>query len=156
MQVFIEALRRDRARMVSLIDLTEILNAIPTSRWTDRIGEGFPRPFSDTLSSWKSTDPQSALRPPTIGHLQPLLSQHGRDRGHAASCCVCVGELDHDRGRTKKFGLGFSFEAREMPPWRAERHGLCQKSYVKHDRADPLPQPSRRRAAVPPSRAQSV
>ncbi len=40
MQVFIEALRRDRARMVSLIDLTEILNAIPTSRWTDRIGEG--------------------------------------------------------------------------------------------------------------------
>ncbi len=40
MQKFIKALRTDRSRIVSLADLTEILNAIPTSRWTDRIGEG--------------------------------------------------------------------------------------------------------------------
>ena len=40
MQVFIRALRADHSRMVSLTDLTDILNSIPTSRWTDRIGEG--------------------------------------------------------------------------------------------------------------------
>ncbi|OOY25814.1 helicase [Thioclava sediminum] len=40
MQSFIEALRADHGRVVSLGDLTEILNAIPSSRWTDRIGEG--------------------------------------------------------------------------------------------------------------------
>lgn len=40
MQTFIEALRADRSRIVSLAELTEMLNPIPTSRWTDRIGEG--------------------------------------------------------------------------------------------------------------------
>ena len=40
MQMFIRALRADHSRMVSLADLTEALNAIPTSRWTNRIGEG--------------------------------------------------------------------------------------------------------------------
>ncbi len=40
MQSFIEALRADHGRVVSLGDLTEILNSIPSSRWTDRIGEG--------------------------------------------------------------------------------------------------------------------
>jgi ATP-dependent DNA helicase RecQ len=40
MQMFIGALRQDHGRIVSLADLTEMLNLIPTSRWTDRIGEG--------------------------------------------------------------------------------------------------------------------
>jgi len=40
MKMFIKALRTDRSRIVSLADLTEILNSIPTSCWTDRIGEG--------------------------------------------------------------------------------------------------------------------
>lgn len=40
MQMFIEALRNDHSRMISMADLVGILNAIPTSRWTDRIGEG--------------------------------------------------------------------------------------------------------------------
>lgn len=40
MQIFIEALRADHGRVVSLSDLTDILNSIPSSRWTDRIGEG--------------------------------------------------------------------------------------------------------------------
>ena len=40
MQMFIEALRSDHSRIVSLADLTEMLNAIPSSRWTSRIGEG--------------------------------------------------------------------------------------------------------------------
>lgn len=40
MQFFIGALRNGHGRMVSLEDLTDILNAIPSSRWTDRIGEG--------------------------------------------------------------------------------------------------------------------
>lgn len=40
MQVFIEALRVVRSRVVSMSDLTDILNSIPTSCWTDRIGEG--------------------------------------------------------------------------------------------------------------------
>jgi len=39
-QMFIEALRADRGRVVSVADLTGMLNAIPSSRWTDRIGEG--------------------------------------------------------------------------------------------------------------------
>jgi len=40
MQAFIGALRKGHGRMVSLEDLTDILNAIPPNRWTDRIGEG--------------------------------------------------------------------------------------------------------------------
>lgn len=40
MQVFIDALRADQARVVSLADLAEILNTVPSSRWTDHIGEG--------------------------------------------------------------------------------------------------------------------
>ena len=40
MQAFVEALRQDKSRVVSIADLTEILNSIPGSRWTDRIGEG--------------------------------------------------------------------------------------------------------------------
>jgi ATP-dependent DNA helicase RecQ len=40
MRMFIRALRADHSRMVSLTNLTDILNSIPTSRWTDRIGEG--------------------------------------------------------------------------------------------------------------------
>ena len=40
MQGFIGGLRERHGAMVSLSDLTEILNAIPASRWTDRIGEG--------------------------------------------------------------------------------------------------------------------
>ncbi len=40
MQMFIETLRADHSRMVSLSDLAAILNSIPSSRWTDRIGEG--------------------------------------------------------------------------------------------------------------------
>ncbi|MEP3328931.1 RecQ family ATP-dependent DNA helicase [Sedimentitalea sp.] len=40
MKGFIGGLRERQRAMVSLGDLTEILNAIPSSRWTDRIGEG--------------------------------------------------------------------------------------------------------------------
>ncbi|RYH11502.1 RecQ family ATP-dependent DNA helicase [Tropicimonas sp. IMCC6043] len=40
MQSFIEAILADHSRMVSMTDLTNTLNAIPSSRWTDRIGEG--------------------------------------------------------------------------------------------------------------------
>lgn len=40
MQQFIGGLRERHAAMLRLHDLTEILNAIPASRWTDRIGEG--------------------------------------------------------------------------------------------------------------------
>jgi len=40
MQMFIEALRADQSRIVSLADLAEMLNSISSSRWTDRIGEG--------------------------------------------------------------------------------------------------------------------
>ncbi|WP_457648330.1 RecQ family ATP-dependent DNA helicase [Profundibacter sp.] len=40
MQMFIRALRADHSRIVSIADLTGFLNAIPISRWTDRIGEG--------------------------------------------------------------------------------------------------------------------
>ena len=39
-QIFIEALRIDRSRVVSVSDLTDILNSVPGSRWTIRIGEG--------------------------------------------------------------------------------------------------------------------
>ncbi|MZR15001.1 RecQ family ATP-dependent DNA helicase [Maritimibacter sp. DP07] len=40
MQRFIGGLREMQEPMVSLGDLTEILNTIPANRWTDRIGEG--------------------------------------------------------------------------------------------------------------------
>lgn len=40
MQLFIKALRTHKPRVVSLTDLTRILNTVPPSRWTDRIGEG--------------------------------------------------------------------------------------------------------------------
>ncbi|MGJ8589413.1 MAG: RecQ family ATP-dependent DNA helicase [Yoonia sp.] len=40
MQMFIEALRKDRSRVVSVVDMTAMLNAIPSSRWTDQIGVG--------------------------------------------------------------------------------------------------------------------
>lgn len=40
MQMFVEALREGPLRTVSIADMVETLNAIPTSRWTDRIGEG--------------------------------------------------------------------------------------------------------------------
>ena len=40
MQAFVEVLRQDHSRMVSVSDLTDILNTIPNSRWTNRIGEG--------------------------------------------------------------------------------------------------------------------
>lgn len=40
MQLFIEALRADHSRVVSLVNLTGMLNAIPSTRWTSRIGEG--------------------------------------------------------------------------------------------------------------------
>lgn len=40
MQALIRALREDHSRMVSVFDLTDILNSIPRSRWTNRIGEG--------------------------------------------------------------------------------------------------------------------
>ena len=40
MQDFVEILRRDHSRMVRVSDLTDILNTIPISRWTNRIGEG--------------------------------------------------------------------------------------------------------------------
>jgi ATP-dependent DNA helicase RecQ len=40
MQMLIDALREDHCRMVSIADLIQKLNAIPSSRWTNRIGEG--------------------------------------------------------------------------------------------------------------------
>ena len=40
MQMLVQALREDHSRMVSIADLTEMLNRVPRSRWTDRIGEG--------------------------------------------------------------------------------------------------------------------
>ncbi|SFO41732.1 ATP-dependent DNA helicase RecQ [Roseovarius lutimaris] len=40
MQGFIDSLRARHGAMVSVGDLTETLNAIPASRWTNRIGEG--------------------------------------------------------------------------------------------------------------------
>lgn len=40
MQMFIRALLADRTRLLTIAELTEILNALPQSRWTDLIGEG--------------------------------------------------------------------------------------------------------------------
>ncbi|WP_171232776.1 RecQ family ATP-dependent DNA helicase [Ruegeria sp. HKCCA4812] len=40
MRRFIDGLRERHTALVSLGDLTETLNTIPSSRWTDRIGEG--------------------------------------------------------------------------------------------------------------------
>lgn len=40
MQTFVEVLRQHHSRVVSVSDLTDILNSIPSSRWTNRIGEG--------------------------------------------------------------------------------------------------------------------
>jgi len=40
LQTFIAALREDYSRVVSMSDLTDILNALPRSRWTNQIGEG--------------------------------------------------------------------------------------------------------------------
>ncbi len=40
MQALIGTLRKDRGQMFSVADLIDRLNAIPTSRWTNRIGEG--------------------------------------------------------------------------------------------------------------------
>jgi len=40
MQMFIQALQADRSQVFSVADLVEVLNAIPSTRWTDRIGEG--------------------------------------------------------------------------------------------------------------------
>ena len=40
MQAFIDAFREYRSGVVSVSGLTDILNTIPSSRWTDRIGEG--------------------------------------------------------------------------------------------------------------------
>lgn len=40
MQEFISTLRQNRAQLFSVADLTNKLNAIPSSRWTNRIGEG--------------------------------------------------------------------------------------------------------------------
>ena len=40
LQAFIDALREDQSAVVSVSDLTNILNSIPSSRWTNRIGEG--------------------------------------------------------------------------------------------------------------------
>lgn len=40
MQIFIQALNADRSQIFSVADLVKVLNAIPTTRWTDRIGEG--------------------------------------------------------------------------------------------------------------------
>ncbi len=39
-QDFIGAIRVDPTRMFTMADLTDVLNTIPQSRWTDRIGEG--------------------------------------------------------------------------------------------------------------------
>ncbi len=40
MQMFIRALLMDRARLLTIAELTGILNGLPQSRWTDLIGEG--------------------------------------------------------------------------------------------------------------------
>ncbi|MCR8725931.1 RecQ family ATP-dependent DNA helicase [Frigidibacter sp. SLM-1] len=40
MQTFVATIRADLTRMFTIAELTQVLNAIPTSRWTDRIGEG--------------------------------------------------------------------------------------------------------------------
>ena len=40
MQQFIDALRRDSARLLGIRDLVDVLNAIPSNRWTDLIAEG--------------------------------------------------------------------------------------------------------------------
>jgi ATP-dependent DNA helicase RecQ len=40
MQQFIDALRRDNSRLLAVRDLVEMLNAIPSNRWTDLIAEG--------------------------------------------------------------------------------------------------------------------
>ncbi|WP_245243321.1 RecQ family ATP-dependent DNA helicase [Pararhodobacter sp. SW119] len=40
MERFIRALLADRTRLLTIADLTEILNGLPQSRWTDLIGEG--------------------------------------------------------------------------------------------------------------------
>ncbi len=40
MQAFVRALLTDRTRMLSILDLTQVLNTLPKSRWTDLIGEG--------------------------------------------------------------------------------------------------------------------
>lgn len=40
MKMLVDALRKAQTKLVSLAELTDILNMIPTSRWTDRIGEG--------------------------------------------------------------------------------------------------------------------
>lgn len=40
MQEFIGGLREDRGQLFSVADLTNKLNAIPSSRWTNRMGEG--------------------------------------------------------------------------------------------------------------------
>ena len=40
MQQFIDGLRRDSACLLGVRDLVEVLNAIPTNRWTDLIAEG--------------------------------------------------------------------------------------------------------------------
>lgn len=40
MQMFFETLRKDQTRVVSVVDMTNILNAFPSSRWTDQIGVG--------------------------------------------------------------------------------------------------------------------
>jgi ATP-dependent DNA helicase RecQ len=40
MQMFVEALRKDQSRVVSVADMTAMLNVIPSSRWTDQIGVG--------------------------------------------------------------------------------------------------------------------
>ena len=40
MQQFIDALRRDPTRLLAIRDLVDVLNAIPSNRWTDLIAEG--------------------------------------------------------------------------------------------------------------------
>ena len=40
MQQFIDALRRDSSRLLGIRDLVDVLNAIPSNRWTDLIAEG--------------------------------------------------------------------------------------------------------------------
>lgn len=40
MQQFIDALRRDTTRLLAIRDLVDVLNAIPSNRWTDLIAEG--------------------------------------------------------------------------------------------------------------------
>ena len=40
MQAFVKALRKAPTKLFSIKELTDVLNAIPPSRWTDRIGEG--------------------------------------------------------------------------------------------------------------------